>query len=170
MPSKKKMYPFVYDKLMNAIRNTIVDIFHNTDHSGYYVDDLTGIFAKNVTVLMDRYRNTETIITDVMMMQKCANQYLKNTGQVFQNVYISKFFGLRIIEEFKNTTIEYLIDSDKPWNKKGLKKQFNKLKEFYDDIIDRYKKDAIDFDEAWKIFHAQLPKDDTVESMDIYDE
>ena len=29
---QKKMYPFVYDKLMNAIRNTIVDIFHNTDH------------------------------------------------------------------------------------------------------------------------------------------
>ena len=131
---------------------------------------MTGIFAKNVTVLMDRYRNTETIINDVMMMQMCANKYLKNTGQVFQNVYISKFFGLRIIEEFKNTTIEYLIANDKPWNKKELKKRFNKLKDFYDDIIDRYKKDAISFDETWKIFHVQLPKDDTVESVDIYDE
>ena len=164
---QKKMYPFVYDKLMNAIRNTIVDIFHNTDRNGYYIDDLSGILAKNITVLMDRYRNTETNINDVMMMQMCANRYSKNTGQIFQNVYITKFFGLRIIEEFKNTTIEYLIANNKPWDKKELKKQFHKLKEFYDDIIERYQKDAIGFDEAWKIFHAQLPKDDTVESVDI---
>ena len=161
---QKKMYPFVYDKLMNAIRNTIVDIFHSTDAGKYHVDVLTGIFAGNVTVLMDRYRNTETSINDVMMMQMCANQYFKNTGQVFQNVYITKFFGLRIIEEFKNTTIEYLIDSNKPWDKKEIKKQFNKLKEFYDDIIERYRKDAIGFDEAWKIFHTQPPKDESISS------
>lgn len=153
MHNKKKLYPFVYDKLMNAIRNTIVDIFHNTDHNGYYIDDLTAVFAKNVTVLMDRYRNTETNVNNVTMMQMCANEYNKKTGQVFQNVYITKFFGLRIIEEFKNTTIEYLIDSNKPWDKKKLKKQFNKLKEFYDDIITRYQKDAVGFDEIWKILH-----------------
>lgn len=170
MPNKKKLYPFVYDKLMNAIRNTIVDIFLNIDTHKYHIDELTGIFAKNVTLLIDRYRNTETIINDVMMMQMCANKYFKNTGQVFQNVYITKFFGLRIIEEFKNTTIEYLIAIDKPWDKKGLKKQFDKLKDFYDDIIERYRKDAIGVDEAREMFSKQLPEDDTVESVDIYDD